>query len=90
MEVIYEDNHIIAVNKTCRETRKCLCRRYASSGPSGQWRRVICQDEQGARPSERDVPGRRSKEDLLGDREELSAGRRGRAGELAGSQREAK
>ena len=113
MEVIYEDNHIIAVNKTCREIVqgdktgdtplsdmlkawlkekywKCLCRRYASSGSSGQWRRVICQDEQGARPSERDVPGRRSKEDLLGDREELSAGRRGRAGELAGSQREAK
>ena len=108
MEVIYEDNHIIAVNKTCREIvqgdktgdtplsdmlKAWLKEKYCKPGNvfvGVTHRRVICQDEQGARPSERDVPGRRSKEDLLGDREELSAGRRGRAGELAGSQREAK
>ena len=109
MEVIYEDNHIIAVNKTCREIvqgdktgdtplsdmlKAWLKEKYCKPGNVfvGVTHRLD-RPVSGVvlfRPSERDVPGRRSKEDLLGDREELSAGRRGRAGELAGSQREAK
>ena len=107
MEVIYEDNHIIAVNKTCREIvqgdktgdtplsdmlKAWLKEKYCKPGNVfvGVTHRL-----------DRPVSGvvlfaktskalARLNEMFRVDREELSAGRRGRAGELAGSQREAK
>ncbi len=116
MEVIYEDNHIIAVNKTCREIvqgdktgdtplsdmlKAWLKEKYCKPGnvfvgvthrldrPVSGVVLFAKTSKALARLNEMFRVGE-VKEDLLGDREELSAGRRGRAGELAGSQREAK
>ena len=112
MEVIYEDNHIIAVNKTCREIvqgdktgdtplsdmlKAWLKEKYCKPGnvfvgvthrldrPVSGVVLFAKTSKALARLNEMFRVG-----EVLGDREELSAGRRGRAGELAGSQREAK
>ena len=106
MEVIYEDNHIIAVNKTCREIvqgdktgdtplsdmlKAWLKEKYCKPGNVfvGVTHRLD-RPVSGVVLFAKTSKALARKEDLLGDREELSAGRRGRAGELAGSQREAK
>ena len=85
MEVIYEDNHIIAVNKTCREI---VQGDKTGDTPLSDMLKAWLKEKY-CKPGNVFV-GVTHRLDRPVSREELSAGRRGRAGELAGSQREAK